>query len=116
MVESTVDKLKILLCSDAHESWSNLDYICKHEQTDYDYVFISGDQANCNNKLGAAINEEENKAAVKSNETFVTTLHSLVKQGGKVIYIPGNHDAEILFKPEDAPKIGNSENIHNRTI
>ena len=44
------------------------------------------------------------------------TLHTLVKQGGKVIYIPGNHDAEVLFKPEDAPKLGDSENIHNRVI
>ena len=32
-----------------------------------------------------------------------------------MIYIPGNHDAEILFKPEQAPKIGTSENIHNDT-
>ena len=31
-------------------------------------------------------------------------------------YIPGNHDAEILFSPDDAPKIGDSVNVHNKAI
>ena len=33
-----------------------------------------------------------------------------------VAYIPGNHDAEILFRPDDAPKIGRSVNVHNKAI
>ena len=31
-------------------------------------------------------------------------------------YIPGNHDAEILFKPDEAPKIGESINVHTKVV
>ena len=31
-------------------------------------------------------------------------------------YIPGNHDAEILFKPDEAPKIGESINVHTKAV
>ncbi len=63
--------------------------------------------------MNEPVDVEANKVMLESNKRFVETLSKLVKKDGKVIYIPGNHDAEILYKA-DAPKIGNSENIHNR--
>ena len=54
---------------------------------------MSGDQANCNHKIGEEINTEEEEKAKASNKRIVETLASLHKASGKVIYIPGNHDA-----------------------
>ena len=31
-------------------------------------------------------------------------------------YIPGNHDAEILFEPEKCPVISRATNVHQRVI
>ena len=111
-----VEKLKILLASDWHESVTNMEKLIAKEDKDYDFVLISGDQANCNNQIGQPVNEEENLKASNSNELLVLDLQACAKQGGQVIYIPGNHDAEVLFRPEEAPKIGDSENIHNLTF
>ena len=101
MVEETSQEtLKILLCSDTHEAWTDLDKLCAKEKSDFDYVFLSGDQANGHNRINQVNDSEANKAMEVSNKRFVETLGTLVKQGGKVIYIPGNHDAEILYKPD----------------
>ena len=44
--------LKILLVSDEHENWPNLDLLMSREQPgSFDFVFMSGDQANCNNTV-----------------------------------------------------------------
>ena len=117
MVETNhVEKLKILLASDWHESVANMNKLLAKEDTDYDFVFISGDQGNCNNQIGKPVDSEDNEKARKSNEQLVLGLQACAKKGGKVIYIPGNHDAEVLFKPDEAPQIGDSENIHDGTF
>ena len=112
MVDQTnTETLDILLCSDKHESWAEFDKLAAQEKPVYDFVFLSGDQANGDHPVDV----EENKVMLESNKRSVETLSKLVKENGKVIYIPGNHDAEILFKA-DAPKIENSENVHNRVV
>jgi len=45
--------LKILLCSDFHEEWPDLDKVCEREASDFDFVLVSGDQAVANNVVGA---------------------------------------------------------------
>ena len=43
------------------------------------------------------------------------TLSSLHKPSGKLYYIPGNHDAELLLNPETMTPISDSSvNLHNR--
>jgi len=57
MVESKdISQLDILLMSDTHEAWDNLEKFkklsTKEGNSDYDFVFLSGDQANVKNKVG----------------------------------------------------------------
>ena len=107
--------LKILLVSDEHENWANLDLLmAREEPSSFDFVFMSGDQANCRNRVGEAINEEENWKCEASNQRFVQTLSGLHKPEGKLYFIPGNHDAEVLLDSEKMLPINNSSvNLHN---
>ena len=98
--------LRILLCSDMHEDWENLDKLCASEQAgSFDFVFVSGDQACGLNSVEESQSRELNDKMEASNRRIVETLGNLHKAGGKVIYIPGNHDAEILMQPEIMPPI-----------
>ena len=108
--------LKILLVSDEHENWPNLDLLMSREQPgSFDFVFMSGDQANCNNTVDIE-DEGENEQAEASNRRFVETLTALHKPEGKLYYIPGNHDAAVLLDPKcmAAPINETSVNLHNR--
>ena len=50
-----------------------------------------------------------------SNRRIVETLGTMHKAGGKVLFIPGNHDAEILTQPESMPPINeHSINLHKQ--
>ena len=105
------ETLSILLASDVHESWEYLDKLEKIAKN-YDIVLISGDQANVNNVNGETADPELNRVAEESNKRIVESLQKCLVEGGMLAYIPGNHDAEILFKPDEAPKIGTSVNVH----
>ena len=105
--------MKILLVSDIHEGWEYLEKLEKIEKS-YDYVLVSGDQANCNNLIGETADPKHNQLAQESNERIIESLSKKLVDGGKVFYIPGNHDAEVLFRPDDQPKIGTSMNIHTK--
>ena len=37
------DTLKILMCSDIHEAWANIEKVCSRKVGAYDFVFVSGD-------------------------------------------------------------------------
>lgn len=78
---------------------------------------MSGDQANCNNKIGEEVDTDENSRGEASNRRFVKALTTLHKPTGKLFYIPGNHDAEALFDAESmAPINASSINLHNRVV
>lgn len=52
--------------------------------------------------------------AEKSNRRIIEALAAKLKEGGRIIYIPGNHDAESLFTPTQENEIlANSLNVHN---
>ena len=108
--------LRILLVTDEHENWTNLDkLIAREEPASFDFVFLSGDQANCNNQVGQLNNVVENERAEASNRRFVESLAVMHKSGGKLYYIPGNHDAEVLMDAETMTPISpDSVNLHNR--
>jgi len=73
---------------------------------------MSGDQANCNNVIDQPADLKLNQIAVQSMENYVNTLEKLAP---RMYYLPGNHDAEILFQP-DAPKLGSHAiNLHLKT-
>ena len=103
--------MHILLVSDIHESWEYVEKLEKINKS-YDFVLVSGDQANCNNLIGETTDPKLNQLAEESNKRIIESLSKRLVDGGKVFYIPGNHDAEILFRPDDEPKIGTSMNIH----
>ena len=53
--------LRILICSDIHEDWANIDKVLAQEEAgSFDFVFISGDQANIENKHDSPDTEENN--------------------------------------------------------
>ena len=54
--------------------------------------------------------------AEESNKRIVESLQKCLVEGGMLAYILGNHDAEILFKPDEAPKIGKSVNVHTYVV
>ena len=57
-------QIKILLVSDIHENWDNIAKLVAREQPgSYDLVFVSGDQANCNNKIEADDTHANNEQA-----------------------------------------------------
>ena len=89
----------------------------KEQQGSYDFVFLSGDQSTCNNKIGAPDTAEKNQSSADANSRIVETLTSLHKEDGKLIYIPGNHDAECLMDAATSPTINaTSLNLHERAI
>ena len=57
-------RLRILLVSDEHEEWAMLDRLVdKVRSVPYDIVLMSGDQANCNNRIGQKADAAENEVA-----------------------------------------------------
>lgn len=55
------ETLKILLCSDWHENFANLDKLIAREQpASFDFVFLSGDQGTANNVVGQQIDAAAN--------------------------------------------------------
>ena len=109
---SASKKLSILLVSDEHEAWDQLDKLvafAKARGSKYDVVLMSGDQANCNNRFDAIPDPAENKAAILSMERYVKTLE---EPGHKMCYLPGNHDADVFFA-SSPPKLGkHAINLH----
>lgn len=109
-------QLRILLCSDMHENWTNLDKLLAREEAgSFDFVFVSGDQANGLHAVGQELDQESEAKCIASNKRIVETLGAMHKPSGKVIYIPGNHDAQLLMDAEAMPPINEkSINLHNR--
>ena len=90
--------LRILLCSDIHEDWANIDKVLAQEQAgSFDYVFVPGDQAAINNKPDCPDTEKNNLTADQSNRRVIQSLTSMHKPEGKLFWIPGNHDCQDSF-------------------
>ena len=98
MVESS-NRLRILLCSDIHAHWENLDKLLAQEtQKSFDFVFVSGDQSNCLNKIDEPDTQEMNTLAEEDNARIIDSLRVMHKETGNLFFIPGNHDAESLMR------------------
>ena len=81
----------------------------------FDFIFVSGDQANALNAIGEPADLAMNNEAEASNRRIVETLTTMHKPTGKLIFIPGNHDAEVLMDAEAMPPINDTSiNLHNR--
>lgn len=113
VLEQLETTLRILLVSDEHEEWAMLEKLVERfKSSAFDIVLMSGDQANCNNVIDKKADPAANEVALESMKRYVKTLEQLAP---KMYYIPGNHDAEILFDPK-APKLGNHAiNLHLKT-
>lgn len=110
-----MDRLRILVVSDQHEEWSKLDYVKKwfaeeNQGTKFDYVFMCGDQANCQNQCGEPADPLENEKASQSNQRYISELEHCAEPG-HLLYIPGNHDSEEMFS-QNPPQWGTSVNVH----
>ena len=103
-----------------HEDWASLDKLLDREDHhSFDFVFVSGDQANGENVIGELADPAANQVHEASNRRIMETLQVMLKSQdtGKVLYIPGNHDAEILFKPEEQVPINdNCVNLHGKVL
>ena len=69
------------------------------------------------NVIDEAADPVVNDQAEASNRRFVETLTAMHKPDGKLIFLPGNHDAEVLFDPKCMEPINDTSiNLHNRVI
>jgi len=115
-------QLDILLMSDTHEAWDNLEKFKKLSEKEgnsaYDYVFLSGDQANLKNKPGEPIDVAANKLGEESNARFLSELEPFASasETSKLFYIPGNHDSECFFSDEPPVQGTKSQNIHKQVV
>ena len=105
------DKLLILLCSDTHESFENINILvsyCKQNLINPDYIFCLGDIMSI--PQGSQADRTIYNQKVIELKNILSTLESI---SPNLIYLPGNHDFLKLFNIEDCPKITeNSINLH----
>mmetsp|Transcript_47742 Transcript_47742/g.123817 ORF Transcript_47742/g.123817 Transcript_47742/m.123817 type:complete len:292 (+) Transcript_47742:60-935(+) len=109
------DTLTIVLISDVHSSMVNVTRCV--EKTAFlqlwpDFVFLTGDIANMDNK-------QPNDIAVvsKFEGDVAAILEEAGRVAGKVVYLPGNHDPPTLFDRDEAPSLCSSAyNIHCRRL
>ena len=73
------EKIRILLVSDEHEKWEMLDKLVEKYKSGkkFDFVLMSGDQANGNNKIGDQNDVEMNRVCEESNKRYVDALEKL---------------------------------------
>lgn len=105
------DKLFFLLVSDIHESIENVNKLVKYCQTNSikpDYILCLGDIVTISQ------DSQGSKPVYEVKEKEIKNLFSLLELiCPNLIYVPGNHDPEILFKVDESPKITeNSINLH----
>ena len=105
------DKLFFLLVSDIHESIENVNKLVKYCNTNSikpDYLLCLGDI------VTIPQGSQDSKPVCEVKEKEIKNLFSLLELiCPNLIYVPGNHDPQTLFKVEESPKItNNSINLH----
>ena len=97
------DKLFLLLVSDIHESIENVNKLIKYFKTNSiksDYIFFLGDIVTISQ------GSQDIKPICELKEKEIKNLFSLLELIClNLIYLPGKHDPETLFKVEESPKI-----------
>jgi Icc-related predicted phosphoesterase len=109
---SESNTLKILVVSDIHLTFSNIDRMRSEINTPIDVVLLSGDMCS----LWDTEYTDE-KALSKALQDISTIIQQLQKISKKVYYIPGNHDPLVLFDSDNKKSgIEYGTNIHNRAV
>ena len=108
------DKLFFLLVSDIHGSSAKLNQLiayCQKNSIKPDYILCLGDI------VSIPQGSQDNKPICEEKQKEIKNLFSLLESiCPNIIYVPGNHDPQTLFKVEESPKITeNSINLHLRS-
>lgn len=106
-------QLRILLISDFHESYDNIDKLAEYIRAHYivyDTVIYLGDFLTLDNPSKA-----EEQQGLRDVEDILGLLSAKLNNGEKVLYVPGNHDPLALFSRAQAVT-EHGVLLHNRLV